>query len=151
MINVYLCGFFLVFCVIVLGDLVQILFDFGCGWDFIDVLWLVQVIQLWFEFEIVLDDVIGKYGFCIMDFLVDSDVVSFWICVQFSELLCKFGVDYVLFVKCVDQCLVVVVEGNQFCVLGFEYGECYILIFCEGLFVESGEIFVCDIFLNFYV
>ena len=71
----------------------------GRGRDKVGALRLAQSLQPRDDTSAALDDAIGKYGFRIVDNVVESDSARPRICVNFSETLATSGVDYATYVQ----------------------------------------------------
>ncbi|MES2914931.1 MAG: alpha-2-macroglobulin family protein [Pseudomonadota bacterium] len=112
----------------------------GRGRDTVQALRLAQSLQERTDTAALLDDAIGKYGFRIVETLVQSDLARPRICVTFSEDLVASGVDYSTFVQLTEPGLVVENGGyRQLCVAGIEHGRRYAVTFREGLPAADGQ------------
>lgn len=123
----------------------------GQGRVMIDALRLAVDLHARRDFEDMLDEAIGKYGFRVVGTRVESDSAAPRICTEFSEPLAKAGIDYASYVRLPDPRLAVVADGRELCVEGVVHGERYRIGFRRGLPAASGEELVRDIVANQYV
>lgn len=123
----------------------------GRGRDSIRALRLAQNIQPRDDVARVLDEMIAKYGFRIVEHQVDNDSAAPRICATFSEPLVQSSVDYEPFVRTATPGLVVAADGRDLCIDGVRHGERYTVTFRSGLPAESGEVLTKDVSLNLYV
>ena len=122
------------------------------GRDKVQALRLAQQLQPRDDTALALDDAIGKYGFRIIDNVVQSDLVRPRICVNFSEQLAKSGVDYATFVKLDNPGLTVTSDGyQQLCVEGVTHGSRNSITFREGLPAGDGQTLIKSIEITAYV
>lgn len=133
---------------LVLADALE---SVGRGKDMIPALRLAYELQQRKDIEISLNRAIGKYGFHVLDTLVEADSAAPRICVEFSEQLSKAGVDYEPFVQLPESGLAVQANGNQLCIDGLKHGTRYRLTLREGLPAASGETLHKDVELTQYV
>lgn len=131
--------------------LAQALIRDGRGRASIPALRLAYGLQPRREIEAALETAIAKYGFHIEDSTVEADSAAPRICVQFSELLVKNGVDYEPFVQLPGAGLVVQADGKQLCIDGVKHGERYRVTLRQGLPAASGETLHKDVELTHYV
>ncbi|MEJ6403399.1 alpha-2-macroglobulin family protein [Yoonia sp. 2307UL14-13] len=123
----------------------------GRGRDMIPALRLAQDIRFDRETEAALNEAIGKYGFRVVDTLVEADTATPRICATFNEDLIKAGTDYTPFVQLSDTQLVVAADGAQLCIEGVQHGERHRIVLREGLPAASGEELVRPVELTLYV
>ncbi|MBV1927224.1 MAG: alpha-2-macroglobulin family protein, partial [Rhodobacteraceae bacterium] len=123
----------------------------GRGGDMIPALRLAYSLQRRKDIEMSLSKAIGKYGFHILDTMVEADSAAPRICIEFSERLSKAGVDYEPFVQLPESGLAVQANGNQLCIDGLKHGTRYRLTLREGLPAASGETLHKDVELTQYV
>ena len=110
------------------------------GRDKVQALRLAQALQPRDDTAVALDDAIGKYGFRIVDNIVQTDSARPRICVNFSESLAKSGVDYANYVQLADVGLTVTTDGwQQLCVEGVTFGSRNTITFREGLPAADGQ------------
>ncbi len=117
----------------------------------IDALRLAQEIRFDREIELALEEAIGKYGFRVVDTIVESDSATPRICAVFSEDLVKAGTDYDLFVQLPSPQLAVTVDDRQLCVDGVAHGNRYRIVLRDGLPAASGEKLIRPVELIHYV
>jgi uncharacterized protein YfaS (alpha-2-macroglobulin family) len=134
-----------------LVQMADILQKSGRGRISIPALRLAQDIQFRDETEAQLEDAIGKYGFRIVDTVVESDIAEPRICATFSDPLVKTGVDYETFVQRPITGLTVEASGAQICISGVEHGSRHRIVFRQGLPASSGEVLNKDVALTLYV
>ena len=123
----------------------------GRGRDMIAALRLAQATQSRDDTARALDDAIAKYGFRVVETIVDNDSARPRICAVFSEELVQAGRDYTPFVQLPQAGLNVSVEASQLCVEGVEHGVRYRIVLREGLPAASGEALAGSTELNLYV
>ncbi len=123
----------------------------GRGRQTLDALRLAQTLRFDRETEIALEDAIGKYGFRVIDTVVESDSATPRICAIFSEDLIKAGTDYAPFVQLPSPQLAVTVEDRQLCVDGVTHGNRYRIVLRHGLPAASGEVLIRPVELTHYV
>lgn len=122
------------------------------GRDMVAALRLAQSLQFRDDTEVMLDDAIGKYGFRVLDTLVQSDLARPRICVNFSEPLAKTGVDYADFVALSDSNLSVTTDGyQQLCIEGVSHGARLGFSLRQGLPAADGQSLTKSVDLNSYV
>ncbi|WP_109465705.1 alpha-2-macroglobulin family protein [Albibacillus kandeliae] len=134
-----------------LFEMAQALEALGRGRAMIPALRLALDEQPRDDFERMLEEAIGKYGFRITDTRVDQDSATPRICAEFSEPLAKTGVDYEPYVQMPQSGLVVVAEGKDLCIDGVEHGQRYRVTFRKGLPAASGETTWKDVEVTQYV
>ena len=123
----------------------------GRGRDMLPVLRLAEDIQPRRTTAQLLDSAIGKYGFRVKDSTIESNSAAPRICIEFTEVLVKSGVDYSDFLKLPDSRMVAEPNGRQLCIDGAEHGERYRVTLRRGLPAANGETLYRDIDLNHYV
>lgn len=134
---------------VVMGDVLE---RNGRGRDTVQALRLAQSLQDRTDTAVLLDDAIGKYGFRIIETLVQSDLARPRVCVTFSEDLVASGQDYSTFVQLTEPGLVVENGGwRQLCVAGMEHGKRYALTFREGLPAADGQTMAKSIEISQYI
>jgi uncharacterized protein YfaS (alpha-2-macroglobulin family) len=134
---------------VVLGDVLE---RNGRGRDTVAALRLAQELQERVDTAALLDAAIGKYGFRIIETLVQSDLARPRVCVTFSEDLVASGVDYATFVQLTEPGLVVENGGwRQLCVAGLEHGKRYTVTFREGLPAADGQAMAKSVEVTQYV
>lgn len=122
------------------------------GRDKVQALRLAQALQPRDDTALALDDAIGKYGFRIVDNIVQTDSARPRICVNFSEALAKSGVDYATFVQLPSAGLTVTTDGwQQLCVEGVTFGSRNTITFREGLPSADGQTLAKSIDVTAYV
>nr|WP_322324141.1 alpha-2-macroglobulin family protein [Cypionkella sp.] len=122
------------------------------GRDKVQALRLAQALQPRDDTALALDDAIGKYGFRIVDNIVQTDSPRPRICVNFSENLAKSGVDYASYVQLGDAGLTVTTDGwQQLCVEGVTFGSRNTITFREGLPAADGQTLAKSIDITAYV
>ena len=122
------------------------------GRDSVQALRLAQAIEPRDETAVMLDDMIGKYGFRISENQVQSDGARPRICAVFSEPLADKGVDYETFVQLPEEGLTVTVDGvYNLCVEGVQHGARYSVTFREGLPAADGQMLAKDTVISAYV
>ncbi|MFC3182817.1 alpha-2-macroglobulin family protein [Cypionkella sinensis] len=122
------------------------------GRDTVQALRLAQKLQPRDDTALALDDAIGKYGFRIVDNVVQTDTARPRICVNFSENLAKSGVDYASYVQLADAGLTVTTDGwQQLCVEGVTFGSRNTITFREGLPAADGQTLAKSISVTAYV
>lgn len=134
---------------VVMGDVLE---RTGRGRDTVAALRLAQSLQERTDTAALLDDAIGKYGFRIVETLVQSDLARPRICATFSEDLVASGVDYASFVQLPEPGLVVENGGyRQLCVAGLEHGKRYAVTFRDGLPAADGQVMAKSVEIAQYV
>ncbi len=123
----------------------------GRGRLMINALRLAQDLRFDRETEIALEAAIGKYGFRVVDTVVESDSAAPRICAVFSEDLIKAGTDYAPFVQLPSPQLAVTVDDRQLCVDGVTHGNRYRIVLRQGLPAASGETLIRPVELTHYV
>lgn len=124
----------------------------GRGRDKVQALRLAQDLQPRDDTAVALADAIGKYGFRIVENVVQTDTARPRICVTFSEMLLKSGIDYASYVKLPRPDLVVTTDGwQQMCVEGVTFGSRQTITFREGLPAADGQTLAQDIDITAYV
>ena len=98
-----------------------------------------------------LDQAIGKYGFRVVDTVVENDAAAPRVCAVFSERLVQTGVDYTPFVRVAQRGLVVQASDSQLCLDGVEHGKRYDITLRAGLPSASGEVLHKDAAVQLYV
>lgn len=122
------------------------------GRDKVQALRLAQALQPRDDTAAALDDAIGKYGFRIVENLVQTDTPRPRICVNFSENLAKSGVDYASYVQLPGAGLTVTTDGwQQLCVEGVTFGSRNTITFREGLPAADGQTLAKSIDVTAYV
>lgn len=122
------------------------------GRDKVQALRLAQNLQPRDDTAAALDDAIGKYGFRVLDNVVETDTARPRICVNFSELLAKSGVDYASYVQLPEPGLTVTSDGyQQLCVEGVTFGSRNTITFREGLPAADGQVLAKSIDVTAYV
>ncbi|MFM7333833.1 MAG: PAN/Apple domain-containing protein, partial [Tabrizicola sp.] len=134
---------------VVMGDVLE---RNGRGRDTVSALRLAQSLQERTDTAALLDDAIGKYGFRIIETLVQSDLARPRVCVTFSEDLVASGQDYSTFVQLTEPGLVVENGGwRQLCVAGMEHGKRYSVTFREGLPAADGQVMAKSVEIAQYI
>ena len=134
---------------VVMGDVLE---RNGRGRDTVQALRLAQSLQDRTDTAVLLDDAIGKYGFRIIETLVQSDLARPRVCVTFSEDLVASGQDYSTFVQLTEPGLVVENGGwRQLCVAGMEHGKRYAVTFREGLPAADGQTMAKSVEISQYI
>jgi uncharacterized protein YfaS (alpha-2-macroglobulin family) len=134
---------------VVMGDVLE---RNGRGRDTVQALRLAQSLQGRTDTAALLDDAIGKYGFRIIETLVQSDLARPRVCVTFSEDLVASGQDYSTFVQLTEPGLVVENGGwRQLCVAGMEHGKRYAVTFREGLPAADGQTMAKSVEISQYI
>ena len=123
----------------------------GRGKDMVPTLRLAERISPRDDVIGALDAAIAKYGFRIVDHVVESDSADPRICAEFSETLARAGVDYAPYVRLPDARLAVTSDDRRVCVTGVEHGARYQLTFRAGLPSAEGEALARDVALDVYV
>lgn len=124
----------------ILRALARVLEEDDRGRDTVQALRLAQQIGPQDDTARLLEDAIGKYGFRILETLVQADTARPRICANFSEDLVKSGVDYASFVQLPEPGMSVSSDGwRQLCVEGVEPGKRYAITFREGLPAADGQ------------
>lgn len=124
----------------------------GRGRDTVQALRLAQSLQERTDTAALLEDAIGKYGFRIVETVVQSDLARPRICATFSEDLVAAGVDYSTFVVLTEPGLVVENGGwRQLCVGGLEHGKRYAFTFRDGLPAADGQTLAKSVEITQYV
>lgn len=122
------------------------------GRDTVQALRLAQQLQPRDDTAVALDDAIGKYGFRITDNVVESDSARPRLCVTFSEVLAKSGVDYSTYVQLPEPGLTVTTDGwQQMCVEGVTHGSRQSITFREGLPAADGQTLAKSVTITSYV
>jgi uncharacterized protein YfaS (alpha-2-macroglobulin family) len=112
----------------------------GRGRDKVQALRLAQKLQERDDTALALDDAIGKYGFRVVENIVENDRATPHVCVNFSEPLVASGVDYASFVQLDDPALAVSTDGySQLCVEGLAFGTRAQFTLREGLPAADGQ------------
>ncbi|WP_137110040.1 alpha-2-macroglobulin family protein [Rhodobacter sp. SY28-1] len=134
---------------VVMGDVLE---RNGRGRETVQALRLAQSLQDRTDTAALLDDAIGKYGFRIVETLVQSDLARPRVCVTFSEDLVASGQDYSTFVQLTEPGLVVENGGwRQLCVAGIEHGKRYAVTFREGLPAADGQTMAKSVEISQYI
>ena len=124
----------------------------GRGRDMVQALRLAQSIQPRTDTEAALEVAIGKYGFRIVETIVQSDLARPRICATFSEDLVAAGVDYSTFVQMPEAGMVVENGGwRQLCVTGVEHGKRYSVTFRDGLPAADGQTMAKSVEITQYI
>ncbi|GHC56936.1 alpha-2-macroglobulin family protein [Neogemmobacter tilapiae] len=124
----------------------------GRGRDTVSALRLAQELQPRDDTAALLDDAIGKYGFRILETVVQSESTRPRVCANFSEDLVATGVDYSTFVQLPEPGLTVVSgEWRQLCVEGIEFGKRYAITFREGLPAADGQTMAKSVEITQYI
>ena len=122
------------------------------GRDKVQALRLAQKLQPRDDTALALDNAIGKYGFRIVENIVESDSLRPRICVNFSENLVKSGVDYASYVQLPSTGLTVTTDGWQkLCVEGVTHGSRNTITFREGLPAADGQTLAKSVDITAYV
>jgi uncharacterized protein YfaS (alpha-2-macroglobulin family) len=122
------------------------------GSDKVQALRLAQDLQPRDDTAAALDDAIGKYGFRVVENIVQSDSARPRICVNFSAPLAKSGVDYANFVQLADAGLTVTSDGyQQLCVEGVAFGSRNTITLREGLPAADGQSLAKSVDITAYV
>lgn len=136
----------------ILVQMGTVLEQMGRGRDSVQALRLAQSLQPRDDTARLLDDAIGKYGFRIVENVVQADLARPRICATFSEDLLPSGVDYSTYVKLPEPGLTVENGGyRQLCVAGISHGSRYTVTFREGLPAQDGQVLARDVDLTMYV
>ena len=98
-----------------------------------------------------LEEAEAKYGFRIVEHVVEADSPSPRLCAVFSEDLAQNGFDYASFVQLPGPGLSVEAEQQRLCVAGLKHGERYALSFRKGLPDAAGETLGKDVTITAYV
>jgi alpha-2-macroglobulin len=124
----------------------------GRGRDTVNALRLAQELQPRDDTAALLDDAIGKYGFRILETVVQSESTRPRVCANFSEDLVATGVDYSTFVQLPEPGLTVVSgEWRQLCIEGIEFGKRYAITFREGLPAADGQTMAKSVEITQYI
>ncbi|MBV2359243.1 alpha-2-macroglobulin family protein [Thalassococcus sp. CAU 1522] len=123
----------------------------GRGRTMIPALRLAEQIGPRADIGAALDDAIGKYGFRIVEHIVEADSSEPRLCADFSDPLIRAGQDYAPYVRLPDPTLAVRAEGSRLCITGVTHGERYDVTFRAGLPSASGEALIRDVALRLYV
>ncbi|MEY1557668.1 MG2 domain-containing protein [Yoonia sp. R2331] len=134
-----------------LMEIAQILVQRNRGRDAIAALRLAQAVQARDDAQVMLDDLVGKFGFRVVDTQVESDSASPRICAVFNEALVNAGVDYAPFVQLPDPALAVTVKDRQLCIAGMTHGERIRFVLRAGLPAASGEVLTSNTELTQYI
>ncbi|MFB2533023.1 MG2 domain-containing protein [Paracoccus sp. p3-h83] len=97
------------------------------------------------------DQAEAKYGFRIIDQIVDADGTDPKICAVFSENLAESGVDYAPFVALPRSGLSVQAANDRLCVGGLNHGERVTVTFRQGLPSGEGQVLRADVEANQYI
>lgn len=124
--------------------------DDGRGRDALSALRLADTLDRREDIALALQDAEGKYGFRMIDQIVEADRESPRICAQFSEQL-RPSVDYAPYVAISETGLSVQAEGDRLCVSGLTHGARYEMTFRQGLPAETGESLWRDVAMTQYV
>lgn len=134
---------------VLMGDALE---RIGRGRDTVQALRLAQSLQSREDTALLLDDAIGKYGFRIVETLVQSDLARPRICATFSEDLVPTGVDYATFVQLPETGMAVEDGGyRQLCVTGVQHGSRYTITFREGLPAADGQTMAKSVDISQYI
>ncbi len=117
----------------------------------ISALRLAQSISSRDDADVLLSDLLAKYGFRVTGHDTESDLEVPRICAEFSEDLQLAGLDYTPYVALPQANLAVEVQERKLCVSGFVHGERYKVTFRKGLPAASGEVLAKNIDINAYV
>lgn len=110
------------------------------GRDMVKALRLAQDLQARDDTALMLQDAAGKYGFRIVETLVQSDLARPRICAVFSEELDPNIADFSPFVTARDGQITVAMDGAyQLCAEGLTHGTRYALTFRAGLPAKDGQ------------
>ncbi len=124
----------------------------GRGRDTVQALRLAQSLQPREDTAALLDDAIGKYGFRIVENIVESDLARPRVCATFSEDLVPSGVDYATYVQLPEAGMAVEAGGyRQLCVTGLQHGARYTVTFREGLPAADGQTMAKSVDITQYV
>ncbi len=122
------------------------------GSDMVKALRLAQSLQPRDDTAALLDDAIGKYGFRVLETVVQSDLARPRICVNFSEPLATTGVDYADYVQLSDSGLSVTTDGyQQLCIEGVTHGARIGFTLRSGLPAADGQSLTKSVDINSYV
>lgn len=122
------------------------------GSDMVKALRLAQSLQPREDTAALLDDAIGKYGFRVLETVVQSDLARPRVCVNFSEPLATAGVDYADYVALSDSTLSVTTDGyQQLCIEGITHGAGLGFTLRSGLPAADGQSLTKSVDLNAYV
>ncbi len=122
------------------------------GRDMVKALRLAQSLTPRDDTELVLQDATGKYGFRIVETLVQSDLARPRICVVFSEELDPNLADYSPFVTARDVALTITTDGYaQLCAEGLSHGARYGLTFRQGLPAKDGQVLASSVDITSYI
>ncbi len=124
--------------------------DDGRGRDALSALRLADTLDAREDIALALQDAESKYGFRMIDQIVEADRAMPRICAQFSEQL-RPSVDYTPYVALSETGLSVQAEGDRLCVAGLTHGARYDLTFRKGLPAETGEALWRDVAMTQYV
>jgi alpha-2-macroglobulin len=123
----------------------------GRGRDTVQALRVAQSLQARDDTAALLDDAIGKYGFRIVETVVEADGTRPRICATFSEQLVA-DQDYAPFVQMPEAGLTVTSDGGQrLCVEGVLHGARYTLTFRDGLPAFDGQTLAKSVEISQYV
>ncbi len=130
----------------------QALEDNGRGREKVFALRLAQALQPRDDTAAALDDAVAKYGFRIVENVVEADSARPRICVNFSEELVKSGVDYATFVQLPDPAQSVSFDGAyQLCIEGVTRGTRQTITFRQGLPAGDGQTLTKSVDITAYV
>ncbi len=122
------------------------------GRDTVQALRLAENLQHRDDTAKALDAAIAKYGFRVVDNVVEADSARPRICVNFSEDLIKAGVDYTSFVQLPAPDLTVSFDGwRQLCVEGLQHGARESVTFREGLPAGDGQVLAKSVEITAYI
>lgn len=122
------------------------------GSDMVKSLRLAQSLQPRDDTALMLEDAIGKYGFRVLETVVQSDLARPRICVNFSEPLATTGVDYADYVALSDSTLSVTTDSyQQLCIEGVSHGARIGFTLRSGLPAADGQSLTKSVDINSYV
>lgn len=134
---------------VTMGDALE---EIGRGRDKVEALRLAQDLQPRDDTAKALDVAIGKYGFRVIENVVQSNTARPKICVNFSEDLVNAGVDYATFVQLADPGLTVTTDSyRQLCVEGVTFGSRNTLTLRKGLPAANGQTLAKPVEITAYV
>ncbi len=122
------------------------------GRDTVAALRLAMDLQGRDDTALLLDDAVEKYGFRVIETVVQSDLARPRICVNFSEPLAKTGADYANYVALTDTGLSVSTDGyQQLCIDGVAHGSRHSFTLRAGLPAGDGQTLTKAVEITSYV